>query len=342
MINILFSSLFRLKKVRWFDRTIRHPAVKITLYRLFRRMGTNSLFSRLLLQHARRKIEEWEQDGIPKLLIEPTNLCNASCSSCPQQFLIRKRGVMGMRLFERILDQVADLGIETVTLTGYGEPMQDPHFMDKLALVDRKGLKVFFFTNGTFLTPENSRKLLEFKNLIQINLSVAGSNFEEYCRDRAYSSPDVNARVLVAFENLVGLKKEIQSTVRINVQPVYPPESIRESMKIKKYWTRLGADQVDGNIRHSFATREMGRQPGHYSHIPCKLLWDALLILWDGRVAMCCEDVNGRQIIGDLKTEKLKDILFGEKITRLRRIHLEGNRDRIETCRYCDIFSFWY
>lgn len=342
MRSNIISTLFSLRRFRFLDKAARYPATKILLYRLCRNTHfAKSIAGKALVGHSRRKIEAWNNVP-PKILIEPTSFCNASCSTCPQVYLTRPRGIMDMELYKSIVSQVSNMGIETITLTGFGEPLLDKTFIKKVGVARDFNVNVFFFTNAILLSERLSRGLLQFPNLLQINLSVGGSNFEEYCQERMYSNKKVNRKAMSNIKYLCNLKRKIPSRTVVNIQPVYPSEDVLKSLKIRRHWKRLGPDSVDGNIRHSFANEKMGVTPGHYSYVACKQLWDALMVLWDGRVAMCCEDVNGSYIIGDLKSEKLEDIIAGSKLSHLRKLHLEGKRSRIKSCRNCDIFSFWY
>ncbi|MBW2107271.1 MAG: SPASM domain-containing protein [Deltaproteobacteria bacterium] len=342
MFGNLFSALFSLKKVGIVDAIVRYPAIKIPLYRLFRSQRfAQSAVAQGLFQHAKERIAHWENKP-PKILIEPSSQCNGSCTTCPRVYLTREKGIMDTPLYEKIVNQVAQVGIRTITLTGFGEPLLDPDFLKKIRIAERLGIDIFFFTNAILLTESLSEALLASQNLVQINLSVGGSNFKEYCLERRYASENVNARARENIKRLCALKKEKKSRTKINIQPVYPPESIADSLRIRRYWMEMKPDSVDGNIRHSFANNQMGVTPGYYAYVPCKQLWDAMLILWDGRVAMCCEDVNGRHIIGDLGKQTLKEVISGARLRKLRRLHLEGQRNQISTCRQCDVFSFWY
>ncbi len=338
----LVSYLFSLRKYGFIDHAVRTPLIKILLYRFFKGMlAHRSPIGNLLAAHARSRIRTWKNLP-PRILIEPSSLCNASCETCPRQYFEREKGVMGPELFRSILGQVKALNIQLIILTGFGEPLMDKGFLEKIEEAGACRLKVTFFTNATLLDEKAARNLLAMTHLEQINLSVGGENFYEYCRERRYASTEINETAFRNIQQLCKLRVEMSSPVQINIQPVYPPENLLKSIRIHRFWRSLHPDSVDGNIRHSFAFKEMGITGGHYGYIPCKLLWDALLITSSGRVAMCCEDVNAREMIGDLTTEPLSQVLKGERLNQLRSLHLQGRRSEIEICRNCDIFSFWY
>ena len=59
-------------------------------------------------------------------------------------------------------------------------------------------------------------------------------------------------------------------------------------------------------------------------------------IKYDGTVSSCCADTINVLIIGKIgNDEPLKNILSGDKIRDIKRIHLSGNLDDIPLCKYC-------
>jgi len=58
-----------------------------------------------------------------------------------------------------------------------------------------------------------------------------------------------------------------------------------------------------------------------------------------GNVSPCVRfDPLGKLVVGNANEEKLVDIWNGEKMTRLRKMHIDGKRDKIEFCNEC---TFW-
>jgi MoaA/NifB/PqqE/SkfB family radical SAM enzyme len=63
----------------------------------------------------------------------------------------------------------------------------------------------------------------------------------------------------------------------------------------------------------------------------CRSPYYYMAVMWDGRVIPCC-DVTGTEVLGDLNTQSLKDIWYGDKFKLARK------RD-LETCRSCNIWQ---
>jgi organic radical activating enzyme len=75
-----------------------------------------------------------------------TNLCNLNCIHCLRDKLEAKVSIE-IDLFKKIIDRIADLGIERVSLTG-GEPSLHPNFSELLTYLAEKEVEFNFVTNG--------------------------------------------------------------------------------------------------------------------------------------------------------------------------------------------------
>ena len=68
---------------------------------------------------------------------------------------------------------------------------------------------------------------------------------------------------------------------------------------------------IDGNpVIDQYCHRES------YSH--CSFLWYSLTILWDGHVTPCPQDFFQELIMGDLRTQTIKEIWDGKPLVGLR------------------------
>ena len=57
----------------------------------------------------------------------------------------------------------------------------------------------------------------------------------------------------------------------------------------------------------------------------CRELWrGTLVVLWDGRVTVCCVDSEGLLQVGDARSDRLTDVWNGEKMREIRRSHAAG------------------
>lgn len=72
---------------------------------------------------------------------------------------------------------------------------------------------------------------------------------------------------------------------------------------------------------------------------PCGALWRTPNIASNGDVVPCCRDVELTMVLGNIKTQSLYDIWYGDKATELRLSHIKGEFtvpfEKYPTCRTC-------
>lgn len=72
------------------------------------------------------------------------------------------------------------------------------------------------------------------------------------------------------------------------------------------------------------------------ARLPCRYLWESLVVLADGRVVPCCKDFDGGEILGDVFAgDRLADLWNGARMVELRRAHVAGDYDRLPLCARC-------
>src|SRR3989344_3238585 len=128
---------------------------------------------------------------IPKspyaLMIEINNTCNLRCSMCWTKNAKRKKGLMRMSLYRKIISQAAECGVKHVSLHTVGEPLLHKDLIEMIKLAKSKGLFVLVSTNGQLLNEELSRKLID-SGLDILRLSLEGYSKELYEKIRVGGS----------------------------------------------------------------------------------------------------------------------------------------------------------
>jgi radical SAM protein with 4Fe4S-binding SPASM domain len=66
----------------------------------------------------------------------------------------------------------------------------------------------------------------------------------------------------------------------------------------------------------------------------CWKMWHSCVITWDGLVVPCCFDKDGNHSMGDMKTQRFKDLWHEEKYIKFRR-SLTKARSEIDICSNC-------
>ncbi len=295
------------------------------------RAGAESLLLRAA-KPVRRLLLASGRDHAPRLpeivQIESTNICNAKCVFCPRDEMHRRQGVMEMGLYRKIVDECVDLGIEHVRMHNYGEPFIDRQLVEKVRYAKSRGVpQVGMISNGSLITEEVARGMIE-SGLDAINVSVDASGREVFERTRVGLKYD---KVIANIERLLRLRAELgRIRPKLILSFVRQSDSEDERAFIEHWKSRV--DKVHVTDLHNWAGTLHTRSDVNF---PCYRPWLTFTALWDGRVALCCADFDGREILGDLRSSTIRDIWNSEPYLRVRRAHLQSGGPEI--CRSCDL-----
>jgi radical SAM protein with 4Fe4S-binding SPASM domain len=290
---------------------------------------------RLLTANARpvrRLLAATGRDRAPRLpdivQIESTNLCNAKCVFCPRDEMHRRQGVMDFDLFRKIVDECAALGITHVRMHNYGEAFLDRQLVEKVRYAKSHGIaEVGMISNGSLITEDVARAMIE-AGLDAINISVDAAGKEVFERTRVHLDYDTvigNIRTLARLRQEMGRKRP-----RLILSFVRQHDSADERAFIEE-WSRV-ADKVHITDLHNWAGTLNATSDVNY---PCYRLWLTFTVLWDGRVSLCCADFDGRNVLGDLRTQTIAQIWNSPAYRAVRRQHLQSGGPEI--CRSCDL-----
>jgi radical SAM protein with 4Fe4S-binding SPASM domain len=72
---------------------------------------------------------------------------------------------------------------------------------------------------------------------------------------------------------------------------------------------------------------------------PCFYLWETLVILWNGEVIVCCQDLLGELKVGDVKKDTLLTIWNNKKMQELRFRQLKGDFS-MNPCNSCPDWKY--
>jgi sulfatase maturation enzyme AslB (radical SAM superfamily) len=280
----------------------------------------------------RRLLRITGRDRAPRMpeivQVEATNICNAKCTFCPRDDMTRRQGVMDMALFQKIVDECVSLGIGHVRMHNYGEAFVDKRLPEKIAYAKSKGIpEVGVITNGSLLGEDVARAVVEAGlDAINISLDAAGrETFESTRLGLKYDKVIANVEGLVRIRAALGKRrpKLILSFVR--------QDNSAEEQAFIDHWSAV-ADKIHITELHNWAGTLARRADVTF---PCYRQWLTFTVLWDGRVSLCCADLDGRVVLGDLRTQSIAEVWNGEPYRRVRREHLESGGPDI--CRSCDL-----
>jgi len=280
-----------------------------------------------------RKMRRFEK--VPfRVMIENTNTCNANCTFCPHKIMKRKIGVMDMVLFKKIIDECKKLKIKYVTIYGFGEPLLDRKFFERVRYAESVGIpRVTTNTNGMYFNKEKIREVFD-SGLDEIYISFDAATTKTYKKIRPgldFQTVEKNILDLVREKKRRKLKKP-----EIILSYVESQDNQGETLSYIKKWK----DKVD-NISVSFIHNwtgdiDSGEILRGGRRDPCRLLWTDMVISWNGDVPLCCNDYENKVILGNIKTQSIEEIWGGEKLRQIRDFHRKGEFEKIPICRNCE------
>jgi len=291
--------------------------------------------------------------------IETTNLCNMKCIMCPRTSLMnRKIETMDMGLFADIVDQIKCPSPETVkkfydfvkkeygiaradrhedsfyfyrscpclTLHGYGEPVLDPHIVDRVQLCTDKGIPTYFSCVPANIQEHQMRVLME-AGLTVVKFAMdalTDAEQKEIRGDRSNFSEAYN-KILrtIELKEKNGFSTEIVLTMIDLGQDLTPDET-------KSGFMKLWADQPvfsyvkSQDNRWYYEDDDTMESKSHYERQYCEFPWLSLSVMADGSIVPCTQDYNCEIVFGNARRDTLESVWNGTQYAIFRKAHITG------------------
>ena len=114
------------------------------------------------------------------LQVESAIACNLKCIMCPWREIAHqhsRKGHMEHTVWGAVSPHLKD--VQSIDFTGGGEPLLQPHLIDWICEAGEAGCETGLLTNGTLLTAEKSKQLIE-AGIDWICISMDGATAEIY------------------------------------------------------------------------------------------------------------------------------------------------------------------
>ena len=282
--------------------------------------------------------------------IETASACNLRCQHCTTGVAYKStdRRVMSMELFERVLEQVRTLPtLRTAIMYLGGEPLLNKHHatMCRRVKEETQIRTVKFVTNAMLLTDKWCDEIAH-ANVDGIHVSIDGRSPEENDRIR------VGARYATVRDNLKRLMQRLQErgcSTRIMIgntvfrtpgdlmQPVTPEFISRDfpSCKVQSgyamVWPGMTAEET--GLEDLQVYRE---KPRRFCDHP---FYD-IAIRANGDVILCCYDISGRHVMGNVMEQDLLPLYQSEAYVEVRRAMLRHDSAAVPpVCQRCVNFT---
>jgi len=306
-------------------------------------LTNNLLYNKLYDHKIRNSIRKLERKSPLGIDIGVTNACNSDCIMCPHSKL-KKIGTMNMNLYKKIIDNCARLKIKNITLSFFGEPLLDKTLIEKIKYAKKKNLIVAFYSNASLLTEKWAEDLIKL-GLDSITISFDSYTKNTYEKIRKGLKFDVVKKNIL---NLIKIRKNFEKKdPKINLVLVELDENKNEIDKFYEEWKRKvdsiniinlrnWAGEVSQKSKKSFHNKE------GLKRFPCSLIWQKMVVDWNGEVVLCCDDWNHSAIIGNLKKQTIEEVWKGEKLRRIREAHIKREFKDTPLCAKCNKKTIWW
>ena len=179
-----------------------------------------------------------------KLYIEATTACNLDCQMCVRRTWHEPIGQMPLNTFSNLMADVKQLPTPPVIhLSGYGEPMVHPNFLELVRLAKATGAQVEITTNGTLLDTEMAEALIEL-DLNRLMVSIDSVRPERYDDIRVNSDFEQVIKNLRYLRQLKLRGKGRHSNPQVGISFVAMKQNVADIPKLSWLAMHIGAWEI--------------------------------------------------------------------------------------------------
>ena len=281
--------------------------------------------------------------SFPKTIqIETLSGCNAACIFCDWRINRETvpRGKMSDTLFRKIIDECANYAVRRISPFLTNEPLLDKTLVDKLIYTREKipRIRLVLNTNGSLLSEERTRSLVDSQTLDTIYISFQGITKEVYEKSMVGLDFDHTLRNVNFLIDYIRKKKLKKPKVRITmVKTKLIEDQIPAALR---YWKDRGVEATYTVLQNRAGTVDEAKDlatAGMKRYINCDRPFREAGITFDGQMLLCCIDYARQTVLGEVREKSIFEVWNDERVVCLRRKFLEGNLNEIPSCRVCSV-----
>ena len=256
--------------------------------------------------------------------------CDADCPFCPQKNIDRNPRRMPDETWKKIIDDTRGLGI-TYRPFLQNEALIDTRLPEIVAYIKQDATAhAEINTNGNALNEKNAAALIE-AGIDLMRFSIDAFSAETYEKDRVGLDYD---RVVGNIERFARMARESDSTIVTEVRMIDMESNRHEQHDYIEFWSERVDRALIVPLYNWPWTEgvEMVRKP-------CLKMREEMFFYTDGRAVLCCWDIAGRAVIGNVNEESVLDIWNGAQRLKFAGYLARGEREKIELCSRCDAYA---
>lgn len=287
------------------------------------------------------------------LAIDPSNLCNFECKFCPTGYRTdirkqRENGQMSLDLFKKIINDCKswNIKIDNLKLWKDGEPFANKNIIEMIKIArDSECFKKITITTNGILMDRFLNDLVSFPPDLII-VSILSMNEKDY---KLHSRDEKNLqKVIDILKKLHDLKEKTGSKLpQVNPKICSFPGISKEMIddfflkfnpiSNKPYVVHEPFNWDDSHKEDLLLGYDENKRGKNLKICPYPFY--SLQVNFNGLVGVCCVDWSHKIIVGDLKSESLKDIWFGEKLKELKYMWRKDQAKSHDICGKCNFYK---
>ncbi len=293
--------------------------------------------------------------SIREINIEFVSYCNLRCAFCSLDHEKPKVRMTPELLESFLKNLVLDYRfkkVEVIHLHNGGETLLHPQAGDLFKIITdykeiaKKNKKKFptvnLLTNGTPLLEKKSLELIKSGAIDVMSFSMDGGSPKRFEEMRIRAKWDVFYKNIKFFceennKQIIPIKTSIISVID-------PENPLKTDWMDKQFVEVLNlVDNYELRHPHTWAGEvdiegESSNSINKPHKIGCGLLMNQMVLLPDGNVTVCCVDLNGKGVVGNIKDNNLFDI-YNSKLRRSwLKLMFKRQKHKIDLCKNCDTF----
>jgi radical SAM protein with 4Fe4S-binding SPASM domain len=290
----------------------------------------------------RRNRRQWHENPERHLVedyplhvdLELSSACNLKCPMCPTVTEMYKTNVdlmlMKYDLFKKVVDEIGPAGVYSIRVSWVGEATMHKQFIEAIKYAKSKGVKeVSTLTNGYRLSDPGFCDQIVESQLDWITVSIDGvdATYEKIRKPITFPQIQQGLRNLKEARARAGSLKP-----GIKIQGVWP--AVKENPdRYMTVFTPL-TDMIFTNPLIDYHHNDTDIE--YVPNFTCYQPFQRLVIRSNGEAVMCSNDDMGQVVVGDARTQTVREIWHGERMERIRKDHI-GHRalETIDVCKRC-------
>lgn len=294
----------------------------------------------LTLYDRARKIKNGGLPSPRMAIIYPNYICNYDCAGCEYTEINRRENnQMDLSLLLRLMNELREIGVDSVEFCGGGEPTLYPQLNQAIMHGRKLGFSIGLLTNGSNIRGKLAETITRELSYVRISLDAATA--DTYKMVKRPSGTDFN-RIITDIKNLMRLRQKIKSQLlisikflvsKINADDIAKVFDLAQSLRVDSLQFKALRQSADGltdtqqkkiafqirSLRKSYPElKVLGGVDKLTASCRCWLTPLQTMIDAKGDVFLCCYYLHRRKrhCIGNINGQTFREIWEGQRHKR--------------------------